>query len=133
MEADKDNGQAVLKLIGGGLVACAHDCSKGGLAVALAEMAAAGDVGFTVDFSSVPNSCSRLDDVMFSESNSRYLIGTSHPDTTRQVLALAGVPYAEIGHTGGSSAKFTKGKKVVVSLSLSKIKEHFYSLEKLMQ
>jgi phosphoribosylformylglycinamidine synthase II len=133
LKTDRDNGQAALKLIGDGLVACAHDCSKGGLAVALAEMAAAGDVGFSIDFRSVPNSCSRLDDIMFSESNSRYLIGTSHPDAARQVLALAGVPYAEIGHTGGTSAKFTKGKKVVTSLSLSNIKEHFYSLEKLMQ
>ncbi len=133
MQADRSNGRAVLKLIGEGLVACAHDCSKGGLAVALAEMAAGGDTGFNVDLASVPSTCSRLDDLMFSESNSRYLIGTREPAKVRQLLALEQVTFAEIGIAGGKTVNFSRGKKRVARIPLSGIKETFYSLEKAMQ
>jgi phosphoribosylformylglycinamidine synthase II len=132
LEIDRKNGDSVLKLIQGGLVNCAHDCSKGGLAVALAEMAIAGSTGFKIDLDSVPNSCKRSDDLLFSESHSRYVIGTKDATNARKMLSSEGIAFAEIGLAGGKSIEFAKGKKKVVRLSLNAIESHFYSLEKMM-
>ena len=76
MKYDKMNGSIVLNLIKKNLVDCVHDCSKGGISVALTEMAVQGNLGFDVETISIPNKCSRFDYLMFSESNSRYIIGT---------------------------------------------------------
>jgi phosphoribosylformylglycinamidine synthase II/phosphoribosylformylglycinamidine synthase I len=46
--------QALHRAISGGLVQSAHDCSEGGLAVALAEMSLAGRLGLSVLLESVP-------------------------------------------------------------------------------
>ncbi len=61
-----------------GLVQACHDCSEGGLAVALAEMCLAGGVGAEVKLMSVPRdpywSYSADEAILFSESNGRFLI-----------------------------------------------------------
>ena len=53
-----------------------HDCSKGGLAISLCEMAMTGENGFEVYLDRVPNTCSSIYDLVFSESASRYVLGT---------------------------------------------------------
>jgi phosphoribosylformylglycinamidine synthase len=74
-----------------------HDCSDGGLAVAIAEMTIAGDVGAQLELA-------RAGGVeWFSESASRVLLSVS-PDRLDAVLAraaAAGVPAARIGTAGG--------------------------------
>jgi phosphoribosylformylglycinamidine synthase len=132
MQVDRKNASTVLGLIRAGLVSCAHDCSKGGLAVALAEMAQAGSIGFKVDLDKVPSSCSRPDDLLFSESHSRYLIGTKDPEKVSQALSSSGVAFAEIG-SSGREIGFVKGKKKVIGLPLKQLLTSFYSLEKVMQ
>ncbi len=59
-----------------GLVRACHDCSEGGLAVAAAEMAFAGGFGMTLNLRQVPSSdgLDRNDKILFSESNSRFLV-----------------------------------------------------------
>jgi len=132
MQVDRKNASAMLGLIRAGLVSCAHDCSKGGLAVALVEMALAGSTGFKVDIDKVPSSCSRLDDLLFSESHSRYLIGTKEPEKVLHTLSSSGVAFAEIGRSGREIG-FVKGKKKVIGLTLKRLLTSFYSLEKVMQ
>jgi phosphoribosylformylglycinamidine synthase len=131
LHVDRQNGNAVQSLIRSGIIACAHDCSKGGLAVALAEMAIAGSTGFKVDLDAVPNSCRRIDDLLFSESHSRYIIGTKEPDKVRTALSSAGVTFAEIGRAAGG-IEFTRGKKKI-RLTLKQLKTSFDSLGKVMQ
>jgi phosphoribosylformylglycinamidine synthase len=132
LRIDKQNGNAVLNLIKRGIVTSAHDCSKGGLAVALAEMAIAGSTGFRVDLETVPNSCSRVDDVLFSESHSRYIIGTKDPDKVCKALSSKGITFAEIGNAT-TGIEFAKGKKKIVKLTLKQLQVNFYSLGKVMQ
>ena len=132
MQADRQNGSAVLGLIKSGVVTCAHDCAKGGLAVALAEMAIAGSTGFKVDLDAVPNSCKRIDDLLFSESHSRYIVGTKEPENARMALSAAGVIFAEIGSATGT-IEFAKGKKRVIKLALKQLQASFDSLGKVMQ
>ena len=59
-----------------GLVAACHDCSEGGIGVTLAEMAFAGGLGATARLEDVPlgEPVDRDDFILFSESNSRFLV-----------------------------------------------------------
>ena len=49
LAAERRNGQFILGLIGDGRARAVHYLSKGGLAVALAEMALAGGIGASID------------------------------------------------------------------------------------
>ncbi len=132
LQVDRKNGNAVQNLIKSGLVTCVHDCSKGGLAVALAEMSIAGSTGFEVDLDVVPNLCSRTDDLLFSESHSRYIVGTKQPEKVRKMLSSANVMFEQIG-SAASAVEFAKGKKRLIKLTLKQLQTSFYSLEKVMQ
>ncbi|HKX81014.1 MAG TPA: phosphoribosylformylglycinamidine synthase subunit PurL [Nitrososphaera sp.] len=132
LQQDMLNGNAVLRAIRKGLVTSAHDCSKGGLGVALAEMAILGGVGVKAELGTAPNACSRLDDLVFSESNSRYLIGTKEPDQLGELLAAERVPHAQVGQASGTTLKVTKGKKSIFNIPVTKLRERFLSLEKIM-
>jgi phosphoribosylformylglycinamidine synthase len=76
------------------LVHAVHDVSGGGVAVALAEMAAAAGVGCTVD---------AIDDAaeLFTELPSRFVVATSAPDDLCARAAALGVPTALLGRAGG--------------------------------
>ena len=96
--------QAVLALIRTRLVKSAHDCSEGGLAVALAESCMSGPVpvGATVAIGGT-----RSDVALFNESQSRIVITVSANNATA-VLALCewrGVPAHRIGTVGGADLK----------------------------
>ena len=81
-----------------GLVASCHDCSDGGLGVALAETAFAGDLGMEVDLRKAPSSGIERDDfLLFSESASRFVV-TIHPEDKRAFEAcLQGNVFSEVG------------------------------------
>ena len=95
---DKLNANAILHLIKNNVAGCVHDCSKGGLAIAITEMAIQGDIGVTIELNRIPNSCSRLDNLLFSESHSRFIFGTNRPSEVTEILAkFNGLHVAEIG------------------------------------
>ena len=133
LKVDRQNMNAVLNLIKSGLARCIHDCSKGGIAVALAEMAIAGSIGFKVQLDSIPNSCKQIDELLFSETQSRYIIATKDPESTYKVLSTKGVRFAEIGKTMPTNIQFIKGKRDVIRLSLKQLKSNFDFLEKTLQ
>ena len=81
--------------------ASAHDPSEGGLAIALAESAVAGGIGFTID--------EELDHVMlFAESPSRAVITCSAEDAPALVerTRAAGIEARVLGRVGGKSMDF---------------------------
>jgi phosphoribosylformylglycinamidine synthase len=81
MSKARKNYYNLTKAIGYGMVKSCHDLSEGGLAVAAAEMVLASNIGMTLDLKAVPNKAiSRNDFMMFSESNSRFLIEVSPKD-----------------------------------------------------
>ena len=90
----------VRELIASRLLSSAHDCSDGGLAVALAESAFAGGCG--VQASDLPMS-GRLDETLFGESQSRVVV--SYPPLAAAAVAAAAatlsVPITPIGTVGG--------------------------------
>jgi phosphoribosylformylglycinamidine synthase II len=133
LNVDRQNRTAVLNLIKMGLVSCSHDCSKGGIAVALAEMAIAGSIGFKVQLDSIPNSCKQIDELLFSETQSRYIIATKEPESVHKVLSAKGLRFAEIGKTIPTSIEFIKGKQDMIRLSLKQLQSNFYLLERTLQ
>jgi phosphoribosylformylglycinamidine synthase subunit PurL len=97
------------------LLSSAHDCSEGGLAIALAESAMAGDVGFAISLAGdLPPHVA-----LFSESGSRVVISVA-PERTRQMEELAeahDTPFARIGETGGPRMVFDTLFEVTVEES----------------
>ena len=81
-----------------GLVRSCHDCSDGGLGVALAEIAFAGGFGMEIELKKVPYSgSSRNDLILFSESQSRFVV-TLHPSKKKAFETLLGdATYGKIG------------------------------------
>jgi len=77
-----------------------HTPTIGGLGVALAKTAFAGGFGMSVDLAKVPQSgCKRDDYILFSESNSRFII-TVHPDKKEKFEKLLhGIAFTKIGKT----------------------------------
>ncbi|MGA2602722.1 MAG: phosphoribosylformylglycinamidine synthase subunit PurL [Verrucomicrobiia bacterium] len=90
----------VLEIIRKGWVKSAHDCSEGGLAVALAECCMTnGDamVGATVDLGTLGT---RLDAALFGEAQSRVIVSCA-PENVEQI-AQGALPVTVLGATGGS-------------------------------
>ena len=114
--SDSSAFAAVRRLVGSGLATAVHDCSKGGFAVALAEMTFARGVGASVDLSKLPSDALRPSDLLFSESHGRFIIATAEPTRTADVLKAAKVPFAKVGRTGGGTIEFTEGAARVASV-----------------
>ena len=118
--------EALAEAIAAGWVASCHDCSDGGLGVALAETAFAGDLGMEVDLGRVPASGIARDDfLLFSESASRFVV-TIHPeDKMAFETCLQGNVFAEVGKvTTGKDFKIHGLKeKDVVLANLLDLKE----------
>jgi len=82
-----------------GLIVSCHDCSEGGLAVALAEMAFAGGLGIEADLRGLPKSkdCLRADAQLFSESNSRYIVEVEPDNYDAFAKLMLNLPFGQIG------------------------------------
>lgn len=118
--------EALSEAVQQGLVASCHDCSDGGLGVALAETAFAGALGMEIDLSKVPSSGRlRNDTLLFSESASRFVV-TIHPEGKRLFEeCLAGNAFAEIGVVTNQDYLIIKGGhgQKVVSANIFELKE----------
>ena len=80
------------------LVRSLHDYSDGGLAVAAAEMAFAGGLGIDLDLAAVPVEGElRDDEILFSESNSRFVAEVAPENREAFEAKLAGLPFAAAG------------------------------------
>lgn len=91
--------KALHQAIRGGLVRSVHDCSDGGLAVALAEMAFAGGIGADVTGLSEIGRKLSDDARLFSESPSRFVIEVEPEQEADFGTMFAGLPLYRIGVT----------------------------------
>jgi phosphoribosylformylglycinamidine synthase len=107
------------------LIASCHDCSDGGLGVALAETAFAGGFGVEADLAAIPQAEPLRDDyLLFSESQSRFVI-TVAPRKAKEFEALMnGVPFARIGKVQKSpTLLLKKGRRSIVSADIFALKK----------
>jgi phosphoribosylformylglycinamidine synthase II len=118
------NGQRAKKMydalslsIRKGIVSSCHDCSDGGLGVALAETAFAGGFGMDIDLSLIPSEGIERDDyLLFSESQSRFVVTLSPEKREAFEKIMEGTILAEVGSVT-SDATFrilgTKGIEII--------------------
>jgi phosphoribosylformylglycinamidine synthase len=98
--------RCVLAAIRQGLLSSAHDCADGGLAVALAECAAWGEVGLDAAALAVAG---RLDAALFGEAQSRIVVSLppEHLPALERLAAVHGVRLTRLGVTGGDRFRLT--------------------------
>lgn len=108
-----------------GIAASIHDCSEGGIGVALAETAFAGGLGMDIRLDRVPSPCERNDHILFSESNSRFIV-TVHPKNHSAFESnLKGITFAKIGKVRKDKDFIISGnkKRIVVNTNIDVLKK----------
>ena len=110
-----------------GLARSIHDCSEGGIGVALAEMAFSGGLGVTARLDKVPyrGKALRNDTVLFSESNSRFLVEVEPKNQKKFEEQLKGVSFGQIGTVEETPEFIVYGinNKVCVNAYIGDLKE----------
>ena len=95
---EKQLQDLTLALIHQGLVNSAHDTSEGGLAVALAQSAFAGGFGMDISLDKIPYCGVQRDDtVLFSETNSRFVVTVAKEKREEFEKVMQGSSIAHIG------------------------------------
>ena len=117
----------ICEAIAEGLVVSCHDCSEGGLAVALAEMGFAGGLGIEADLRGLPKSddCSRIDMQLFSESNSRYIVEVEPENYDAFAKLMLNLPFGQIGRVTEEKTLLIKARngKAVIKIDLDSLKQ----------
>jgi phosphoribosylformylglycinamidine synthase len=118
LETAPKTAEKISTAIDKGLIVSCHDCSEGGLAVALAEMAFAGGLGIEADLQGLVKSedCGRIDTQLFSESNSRYIVEVEPDNYDAFAKLMLNSPFGQIGKVTKEktlSIKAEDGRKVI--------------------
>ncbi len=109
-----------------GLVSSCHDCSDGGLGVALAEMCIGGRLGARVDLAKVPScGCANALELLYSESASRLLVGVAPENAAAFEAHFAGQHCACIGEAVHGALTVTQGQEYVVCAEVEALAQAF--------
>lgn len=129
-EVDPVHGKKIMlslsKAIGKGYVRSCHDCSEGGLAVTLAEMAFAGGLGLSAHLGAYKRpekqNLLRNETLLFSESNTRFVAEVAKEDAF--VKTMKGLPIWKLGYVRNDKAFkiFDADEKPVVDTNIDKLK-----------
>ncbi len=103
LAAERRAGDLIRQLIADGLVTAVHDCSDGGAAVAVAEMALAGDIGMRM---TVVEQIANPAAILFGEDQGRFAVTCTDPEAVRAAANAANLFVVPIGSTGGDSLIF---------------------------
>ena len=121
--------QACLAAIQAGLVSSAHDCSEGGLAVALAESCFSGyghsGIGAKIDLTEHAKLGGLADSttLLFAESPSRIVLSVKaeNVDRVKEIAAEAGAVIAVIGEVGGEELAIVSNGETLVTDSVANL------------
>ncbi len=113
----------VLEAMDRGLVRACHDCSEGGLAVALSEMAFTGGLGVSADVGAVPGAGGlRSDVLLFSESHGRLLVEVDGGRVDEFEALVEGLPAARLGEVVEEGlVRVGRGGGVLLELGLERL------------
>ena len=106
-----------------GLAASCHDCSEGGLAVALAECCIGGNIGAEVELGSHAGKL-MSEQVLFSESAGRFVLSVKKKNEKAFARSMRGTPCARIGQVFGQGVLSIKlhGQELL-SLPVSSLRD----------
>jgi len=133
LDLEKAVCETALDSISKGLVDSAHDCSEGGIAIALAECCISdsenmiGAVIDNLDFNI------REDALLFGESQSRIILSCSKEALLeiKEIAKKHKAPIRVIGRTGTRNLTILNNQKKIIELSLGVISQEWrYGLER---
>ncbi|MDX2042207.1 MAG: phosphoribosylformylglycinamidine synthase subunit PurL, partial [Acidobacteriota bacterium] len=127
LAVEKNVQEACLRVIQAGLVSSAHDCSEGGLAVALAESCFSSygrfAIGAKLDLTEHAKLSGLVDPatLLFAESPSRIVLSVKpeNVDRVKEIAAEVGAAVAVIGEVGGENLSFIVNGEVLASDSVA--------------
>jgi len=114
------------RAIGKRHVRSCHDCSEGGMAVALAEMAFAGGLGMSIHLGAYDRPASQRilknHALLFSESNSRFIVEVE--DEAKFVRSMRGLPVWKLGYVRNDKLFkiFDADEKLIVATDIGSLK-----------
>ncbi|MFW9854348.1 MAG: phosphoribosylformylglycinamidine synthase subunit PurL [Candidatus Thorarchaeota archaeon] len=102
------------------ILAC-HDCSEGGIAIALAEMCFGGNMGAEVDLEVLKGEVTSDIEALFSESNSRFIVEVAQTEEFENLME--GIPINHLGYVKGSSIKISGiNKDLLIDVTVKELK-----------
>ncbi len=121
LEIERRVQAACRAAIEAGLVASAHDCAEGGIAVAISEACVTGPTPIGAEVS-LPLE-GRGDLTLFGEGPSRIVVTVAARDERRfeALMAESAIPWMWIGVAGGERVSLRVGDEPVVNLSLAQL------------
>ena len=109
------------------IIRSCHDCSEGGLAIAASEMAFAGGYGMMLNLSAVVTggSIHRNDTILFSESNTRFVVEVRSAHQKQFEILLKDIPWGLLGKVTSEPILKINGlnKKTIISENIYDLKE----------
>jgi len=130
LEEEKKIQDACLAMIKAGIVKSAHDCSEGGIAVALAECCISSPEGWGAKIKL--DQKIRADALLFGESQSRIIITVSQKDLPEMEKMAKGyqVPFSVIGKVEGHNLKI----EGMIDLPVKKLAEVYeFAIQRIME
>ena len=120
-EAERRVQRAVRAAVSAGLVTAAHDCSEGGVAVALAESCVTGRAVMGCEATLV--TADRTDLALFGEGPSRVVIAVeaARAREFEGLMAESAIPWRWIGTTGGERLVIRVGPQMVVDVDAGQL------------
>lgn len=122
--------RALNRAIESAVIKACHDCSEGGIGVSVAEMAFAGGLGVEVFLGEVNVAAGlalqkRNDKILFSESNTRFIVEVKKRNRKRFEGIMKGVPIGLIGCVSGKKDFKVYGLDCnnVVDVGIDRLKE----------
>ncbi|MBL7156779.1 MAG: phosphoribosylformylglycinamidine synthase subunit PurL [Candidatus Omnitrophica bacterium] len=128
IDAEKRVQETCLEAIQLGIVNSAHDCSEGGLAVALVESCIGNSkkmLGASIKLDIAKNKDARLDEILFGESPSRIVVSIAKKNLKdlKKIAKKRSVPYFILGDVSGNKLSVKYKEKTVIDLALQKLSQ----------
>lgn len=116
------NVQAICRSgIRSGLIQSAHDCSEGGVAIALAESCFGYHLGAEIQ---TPTNATRIDQVLFAEGGARIIVSIK-PESVAEWEAILsaelGEHWQKLGTVGGESLKISIAPFQIIDVTIAEL------------
>lgn len=125
LEREKAVQKTALLAIQKGLVSSAHDCSEGGLAVALVECCISNQENLLGAFINGLDFNIREDGLLFSETQSRIILSSPEAAVAKikKIAAKFNVPFKIIGKTTATTFKIVKDNQEIINLTAKELRD----------
>ncbi|TGN20191.1 phosphoribosylformylglycinamidine synthase subunit PurL [Leptospira idonii] len=127
LEKEKAAIEALLSLHKKGILSSAKDLSLGGLLVALSKIAVAGKLGLNLDLSSLADTVSRTDEILFGETGASFVItyASSQEEAVKSEFTGKGLEFHSLGTAQSSETLKLKFKDKDYSWNVKELESAF--------